>query len=241
MSTKRAFAATPRAYVFNGQQHLAFPIKASVGAGVASTAIQAYLYVPGYYMISKVGIFASAIDNVTGTDSFNLVVGTTGAYNQNNPTLPDEEFTGGDVITGVQSTNFPTGAGAGYPDSPNNVVATTGQTVFAQDVTFSNAVANAYGTLSPFSGWQLATTTGIYGDFVPTNPTALYVGVPLTLRVTTVASTGSITNLLVVVQLEIFKPLQASAQVGTSPDGILPNGTPPFAGADPAFTPGISF
>lgn len=241
MSTKRTFAATPRAYVFNGQQHLSFPIKASVGAGVANTAIQAYLYVPGYYMISKVGVFASAIDAVAGGDAFNIVVGTTGAYNQNNPTLPDTEFAGGDVITGVSSTSFPTAAGAGYPDSPNNVLAAAGQAVFAQDIVFSSAVANAYGTLSTFSGWQAAATGGIYGDFVPTNPTAMYVGLPLTLRAVTVASTGSITNLLVTLQLECFKPLQGSAQVGTSPDGILPTGAPPFAGADPAFTPGLSF
>lgn len=140
-----------------------FPI-VSPSAGVARTTIQGRILIPQAFKISKVAVYCSAIDALTG-DSFNIVVGagspnTSGAASNVAP--PDN-----------QRNN-------GYPTA----FAAAGNLVFATDVPFN--AANGF-----------ATATGGVNEFCPTNYDGCYLPGILTLRVTTNASTGSITNLLV--------------------------------------------
>jgi hypothetical protein len=99
----------------------------------------------------------------------------------------------------------------GYPTN----VAVANNALFGADVPFNSAntiAANAYaypgndgpnasliGQGVPNTGWNsLATATGGYGIFVPTNYDAVYpAGLPLTLRCVTGATVGSLTNLQV--------------------------------------------
>jgi hypothetical protein len=160
--------STPRSDTLNTVSWAPFP-SVSPGAGVANSAIQAVISPPTRYKIRKVSVYFSAIDALTG-DSFNIVVGT-GTYTQNNAAPNDNSFD--QALPG----------GVGYPTN----VATAGMSVFAADVVF-NATS--------FS--NIATGTGGYGIVIPTNYDAVYSGgTPLTLRVTTNASTGSITGLIV--------------------------------------------
>jgi hypothetical protein len=131
---------------------------------------------------------------------------------------------GGDTLTANQAV-LASGANAsgivlaandnsdtyGYPTN----VAAAGVSLFGADIPFNAAntiAANAYaypgntgptsnqiGQGVPNTGWgALATATGGYGIFVPTNYDAVYpAGVPLTLRAITQATIGSITNLQV--------------------------------------------
>jgi hypothetical protein len=189
------------------------PSVASVGAGQANTAVLTSASVPFQYKIRYLTILVTAIDNVTGTDSFNLVVGglagqTGQAYTQGN--------------TAANDNSGPAGPSYGYPTN----VAVAGNCVFANDVPFNsanlaanNVPANYYASASPYNpgvttwvpssnligqslpgtGWYSLATTGGYGLFVPTNFDAVYPAViPLSLRATTVASTGSISNMAIV-------------------------------------------
>ena len=177
----RSLNETPTADTLYALVNVDLPTTSAAGAGVANTAIQAIKVLPFNYKIRKVAIYIPSIDAVAGLDSFNLVLGTTGAYSQNNP-APNDTFD----TSGV-----------------NAVTATTGNSVFANDVPFNSAnLATANTTYSPTNligqgppnvGWIVLATTGGYGTFVPTNYDAVYpAGVPLTLRFTTVASTGAI-------------------------------------------------
>ena len=56
----------------------------TIGASVPNTTVQAYFPLPGRIKISKLCVFCSAIESVAGTHSFNIVLGTTGAYTQGN-------------------------------------------------------------------------------------------------------------------------------------------------------------
>lgn len=200
------------------------PIVASIGAGVLTTTVQGSKVLPFNYKIRKVSVFLTAIDSTAGADAFNLVVGgipgTTGAYSQNNAAPNDNSQSG----PGTASAP----AGLGYPTN----IAVAGQTVFANDVPFN--IANAYGSGtggSPgfggltgygfqFTGWQQLTTTGGVGIFVPTNYDAVYpCNLPLSVRVSTVASTGSISNLAITLGL-VFMPLRKGPTPGQNAYGI---------------------
>jgi hypothetical protein len=184
---------------------------ASIGAGVANTTVQTAKIVPYNFKIRLVAVSCTAIDAVAGGDSFNLVVGgaigaTSQSYTQGN--------------TAANDNSGPAGISYGYPTN----VAVAGNCVFANDVPFNSAntialnpvssfqttsnqgavttwlpSANLIGQSLPNTGWNsLATGTGGQGLFVPTNWDAVYPAyTPLSLRVTTVASTGSISNLQV--------------------------------------------
>ena len=152
----------------------------AIGAAAANSTVQASKAMPFNYKIRKIAIYYPSIDAVAGLDSFNLVVGF-GTYVQNNP-APNDTFD----TSGV-----------------NAVTAVAGNSVFANDVPFNSAnLTTANTTYSPTNligqgppnvGWIVIATNGGYGTFVPTNYDAVYpAGVPLTLRATTVASTGSI-------------------------------------------------
>lgn len=210
---------------------------ATFGAGVANTTVSAVLMLPCNYKIMKVGIAYTACDSVAGTDLFNLVVGTTGAYTQGNVAGNDnsfaQQFQPGPLLTAASypppSPNF----ALGYPSN----VALPGAPVFLADVPISNAAALAYvnpptpGSGLPFSppsdgapnaafgftgfGWVTVATTGGFGIFLPADYDAVYPATqPLTLRVTTTVSTGSITNLTITLLYEpmYFRP----APPGTS-------------------------
>jgi hypothetical protein len=112
-------------------------------------------------------------------------------------------------------------------------IAVAGQTVFANDVPFTatnvlpnpNAAntpgfggATGYGMTN--TGWVTLATTGGYGIFVPTNYDAVYsCTLPLSLRVTTVATTGTISSLSVVLGI-VFMPLRKGPTPGASAYGI---------------------
>jgi hypothetical protein len=207
---KVGISHSPQFYVLNALETMAFSNVASVGAGVANTTVQADIFVGVNYKISKVAVRVTAIDAVAGGDTFNLVVGgltaqTSKTYNQNNPAPLDNSYTHSTAnAIGADNLGFPTN------------IAVAGQTVFANDVpftatnTYSGNTAGVSGDLTgraqPNTGWvALAASTGGYGIFVPTNYDAVYPeSLPLSLRVKTVASTGSITNLQVIVVLEVF-------------------------------------
>ncbi|MGH7746272.1 MAG: hypothetical protein ACREQ5_16160 [Candidatus Dormibacteria bacterium] len=148
-----------------------FTAVASIGAGVANTVVQATFISPWQFKIRKVAVNLTAIDNVAGTDSFNIVIGY-GAYAQNNPVPNDNSY------------DQAAPGGFGYPTN----VGIVGQSVFGKDVAFSSA--NIPG---------ITTANGGFTVMVPANYDAVYpAGVPLTVRATTVITTGSISNLLIV-------------------------------------------
>ena len=165
-------------YNFNALGYLPFDNVASVGAGVANTVIQARLVLPQASKIAKVAVYCSAIDNVDGTDFFNIVMGT-GAYT--NSTLGP--------IDDSQQWGYPT------------LLAVNGDAMFSGDALFN---------VTNFP--NLATGTGGSSVLVPTIYDCVYPeGAVLTLRTHTVASTGSITNLKVVLLLEPIDTLISDA------------------------------
>lgn len=154
-----------QAFAFDSVSQANFALVAAIGAAVANTTLQGQLILPSACKIAKVAVNLTAIDNVAGTDSFNIVVGTTGAYTQGNTMLPDNS------------------AINGYPTQ----FAVAGNSVFTNDVGFS-----------PTNFPGITTAAGGNAVLVPTVWDAVYPGgTVLTLRATTIASTGSITNLLV--------------------------------------------
>lgn len=202
---KEGVSQTPRTYVLNTLGFEQIDPVAAIGAGVANTTVQTHTIFPCNFKISKIAVSLTAIDAVAGGDSFNLVVGglqgqTAQAYNQNTAAPNDNSFTHNAAnAVGSDSLGFPTN------------IAAAGMTVFANDVTFNSAnvqtasgvAGDLMGRAQPNTGWISLATTGGYGIFVPTNYDAVYpAGVPLSLRVTTVASTGSISNLRVMVLIE---------------------------------------
>lgn len=214
---KRGLTLARESFNMNALNMISFPVVASIGAGVANTALQAYFISPCLFKIAKVAVFASAIDAVTGTDAFNIVVGTTGAYTQGNVATNDNSIAGPTVGPGTTYPTVP--GGVGYPTN----VAVVGNSVFAADVPFqaTTAVPSPYVAPGPNGGtgqgWKALATTGLYGLLVPTNYDAVYPeGIPLTLRVSTVASTGSISNLLVAFTYEPISrrgaPISVSGQ-----------------------------
>ena len=224
---KRGLTLNPQSFVLNAIGVDGFNVVASVGANVANTAIQAYWIAPCNFKINKVAIFASAIAAITGTHSFNIVVGTTGAYTQGSVATNDNSIAGASVAYG---TTYPSAAtGVGYPTN----IAVAGNALFSADVPFqatTTTTASSPGLAMPLpfvaggaaggtgQGWIALATGGLYGLIVPTNYDAVYpAGTPLTLRVTTPASTGSITNLLVNFNVELVglrgAPISTSGQV----------------------------
>ena len=162
------------AFGFDGLCTLAQFPSVSADDGDVRTDIAATVMIASSYKIGKVGVYCSAIDAVTG-DAFNIVVGDGTA---------DASGISGNTGPPDNQRNL------GYPTA----FATAGQLVFGTDVGF---------TVANFP--NLVTTTGGYNEFEPVdyagNPTfdVCYLPGPLTLRVVTNASTGSITGLLVVI------------------------------------------
>jgi hypothetical protein len=137
-------------------------------------------------------------------------------YSQNNPTPNDNSNTYDPTLQpGQSSLGFPTN------------FASAGQTLFANDVPFN--AANSYasnpngisgdltGRAVGNTGWVSLQTGGGYGIFVPTNFDAAYSEATiLTLRATTVASTGAIAGLHVVA---FVSPMGHRA--GPYPPGVI--------------------
>jgi hypothetical protein len=142
-----------------------FPV-VSPGAGVARTTSQGIIFIPQAFKVSKVGVWCTAIDALTG-DSFNIVVGNG---------TPNTSGVSGNVAPPDNQRNN------GYPTA----FAAAGNLLFATDVAF---------TVANFP--NLATATGGYNEFEPTNYDGCYLPGALNLVVTTNASTGSITGLIV--------------------------------------------
>ena len=177
--------STPRSDTLNSVSFVPY-LAISPGAGVVNTTVQDLQLLGLQYKIRKVAVAFTAIDSVAGTDSFNLVVGT-GAYAQGNPAPNDNSFDPSALTTvGVNGQINPTVlGGVGYPTN----VAVAGQTVFANDVAFT-----------PANIPNITTGAGGYAILIPANYDAVYpVNIPLTLRVTTTAATGSITGLRIFV------------------------------------------
>ena len=159
---------------------------ASVGAAVANTTIQQLIALPCNSKISKIAVAFTAVNVVTGTHKLNVALGLTGAYSGVNPN---------------DNSNV-----EGYPTN----IGTGSVGLFAADIAINSA--NAYsattangtsGCAVPGTGWIVCATTGGYGIFVPDNYDAVYpAGYPLSLRVVTPASTGSLSNLTVTLLVE---------------------------------------
>lgn len=188
---KEGVAQSPRTFVLSTLGFESFDTVASIAANIPNTTVQNHICIPTVYKISKVAVSLTALNAIDGTHKFNLVVGglqgqTAQAYNQNNAAPNDNSFTH-NAASAVGTDNL------GYPTN----IATAGMTVFGTDVPFNPADAT-YG-----SNWISLTTSGGYGIFVPTNYDAVYpAGTPLSLRAVTPVTTGSISNLRVMVLIE---------------------------------------
>ncbi len=76
------------------------------------------------------------------------------------------------------------------------------------------------GSAPYYAGWISLTTTGGYGIFVPTNYDAVYpCNLPLSLRASTVASTGSISNLEITLGI-VPMPLRKGPTPGANGYGL---------------------
>ena len=172
----------PRAYVFNTLGSESIGPVTTVGAGVVNTTVQAGVQFPTYVKIIKVGFFVGAIDTVAGTDLFNLVVGT-GTYTSAAASVAGNDNSFAQTLQGGTAA----APGLGYVTNP----AVAGNTIFGADVAM---------TAANFPG---LTTSGGYGVLVPPSYDAVYPPtLPITLRVTSTASTGSIANLLLTLLVE---------------------------------------
>lgn len=191
---KLEWTRTPKSWVFDAVSSESMAV-ASIGAGVANTTIQGAIVLPYNYKIAKVSVYCTALDAVTG-DKLNLVVGTTGAYTSAAASggNPDNSYA-------QQAQGAATGQpyGVGYPTN----VATTGTTVFGADVELNTTtVPNLAISTGGYAVWvpgvtALTSTTVMGGSYDAVYPS----GVPLTLRVVSNASTGSITGLKVTLAL----------------------------------------
>lgn len=191
---------------------------ASIGAGVANTTIQARFLLPGRTKIPKIVVYLTAISDLTGC-SFNIVLGeaASGVYTagnvpgNDNSSVPNVSYNSGGQATGSSPTYA--AGGGGIATNP----ATAGQAMFAADVAFN--ATNFPGNVS--AGVPALTTGGmggVYGQqFVPASPDAVWPnqGV-LTLRATTTASTGSITNLMIAAYM-CSQPLNATFPASNFP------------------------
>jgi len=206
--TKTEWARTPQAYIFDAVSAESLSV-ASIGAGVANTTVQNAVVLPFLYKIAKVTVYLTAINATTG-HSFNLVVGT-GSYTSAAASggNPDNSF-----AQAAQGAAAGTPYGVGYPTN----VATAGTTVFGADVTFNttnipNLTTSTGGYVELIPGY----TTGIGGSYDAVYPRST----PLTLRVTTPASTGSITNLKVTLAVIPVTPRQLWYIPGQTPADTL--------------------
>lgn len=226
---KRGLTLFPTSFNLNAQSVVQLAL-ASAGAAVANTTVQVPVFVSPYnYKINKIAIAYTAVAAVTGTHKLNLVVGLTGAYTAGKIAANDNSIAGPSVGPG---TTYPTSPGGmGYPTN----VGVIGNSVFSADLAIlSTNVFNPAGAanINPpngtagmsvlGTGWQLVGTGGGYGLFVPDAYDAVYpAGIPLTLRLVTPASTGSITALSITIGYEPIAlrgaPMSTAGQVISLP------------------------
>jgi hypothetical protein len=181
-----------------------FPLVSSIGAGVANSTVQAYYLLPMRAKIAKVMVAFSAINALTG-HSFNIVSGTA-TYTASATTIPGNDNSSvpnvslRDGFTGLPTT---ISGGAGICTNPG----VPGNTFWNADVIIN---ATNFPTATTANGTWLSSGLGLAQTIIPNSPDAVWEsGTLLTLRVTTPASTGSITNFLVAFTLE-SAPLSAS-------------------------------
>lgn len=173
---------TPGAWCFDSFYALTFPAQ-TLSDGVANTTISGTVLVPVASKIAKVMVYAAAIDTLAGTDLINVVVGanSSGAY------------TAGVIAPNDNSLIGPPPGGLGYP----TVFAVAGDALFAADQALTATNGQVQANLQPAFPVPTTTTDSVWA-FRPTHYDAVYpAGTPLTLRVTTTASTGAITSLVV--------------------------------------------
>lgn len=180
--------------------------------GIPSFAAIAYA-TPAAAVITITSNVYSASGNYT------LVASATGGHTT--ATASGAALTGGTATTGFVTAandnsydqNLPGGVGI----STN--VAVQGNALFGTDVGFN--ASNAYNGTTGVGWGKLATATGGYGIFVPDNYDAVYPRhLPITLRVNTPASTGSITGLCISLLCE---PITFRQNWDSNPTGQLPN------------------
>jgi hypothetical protein len=196
---------------------------ASPGAGVANTVVQTSRIFPFNYKIRVVAVMFTAIDAVAGGDSFNLVVGgipgaTGQTYTQGNVAANDNSDTWGSPTNIAVAGNCVFGN-----DVPINVANLASANTLAWLPSGSVPSANLIGQSVPNTGWLACATTGGYGLFVPTNWDAVYpAGIPLSVRTTTVATTGTITALSITLGIvPIMRREEAMSVAGqTFPVGL---------------------
>lgn len=201
---------------------------ASIGAGVANTTIQGYFAIPGRCKIPKIVVYCTALNALTG-HSFNIVFGATAAYTPSATTIPGNDnssvppvaYNSNGQATGGSSPTYAAGGG-GFCTNP----AVPGNTMFSADVVLSaaNFPANSNGSVTIPA---IATATGL-GDWarylIPPNPDAVWPqGAVLTLRVTTPASTGSISNFVIGAYIEP-QPMSATYPSSQQAPAYIPVG-----------------
>lgn len=194
---KTVKTSTPEAFRFNTLHSVPIHI-GSLSDGVANTTVQARYVLPQPSKIAKVAFSCTAIDALTG-DSFNIVMGGS-SYTQGTVAPPDNYLT------------------YGYPTA----YAVNGDALFAADVPLNATNIPGLSTGSGGSGvlipYQRTTPNGTWGPSgtaaSPTLGTLLSgsydsvfpAGAVLTVRFTTNASTGSISNVDLTLLLEVIDP-----------------------------------
>jgi hypothetical protein len=196
---------------------------ATIAISQTNATVQAYFVIAGRIKIPKIAVFCSAIGAAAlGSASFNIVHGT-GAYSQgsipgnDNSSVPPVAYNalgqaGTNSLGGGPNNNPLYAAGGGGIASNPSV---PGNAMFAADVVFN---------VTNFPNLTSATGTGAnYAQIlVPSNPDAIWSnGAVLTLRVTTPAGAGTITNLIVSMYDEP-QPLQATAPGQNYPIAAFP-------------------
>lgn len=174
----------------------------NLGAGLTGSAISGAIILPQYCKIPKVAVAYKTCDVFNGSETLNIVVESSGDYNANAST-PNERF---------NTTGTPFGAGSGFGASYTAGIAqTTGPGDNSGDIGYPSQFA-AVGTClfgtdigfssSYFTGNGAGTSGG--NEVFPTTEwdTVYAAGSILSLRAVTTASTGSITDLMVVLLVQ---------------------------------------
>lgn len=201
----------PKAWGFNALSDKTFCQHISLGAGLDGSAVSAAIVLTQYCKIPKVAVAFATSDVFDGTETFNIVVESSGDYNAAAST-PNAGFNttgtpfgagaafGATYTPGVAQTTGP-GDNSGTYGYPTQFAA-AGTCLFATDIGFGPTF---------FTGPAASTTAGGSQVFPTTEWDTVYApGTVLSLRAVTTASTGSITGLCISLELQSVDKLVAN-------------------------------
>jgi len=193
-----------KAWGFGQLSGLVMVSNITIGAGHNGSEIEGSVIIPQYCKIPKVAVGFKSVDLFNATETFNIVVDSAGDYN---PAILANGYPNAAMANGS-----PTGGGSGYGATYTPGVAqTTGpgdnSGVFGYPAQYAALGTCLFGTdigFGPtfFTNPSAGTTGG--GQVFPTTEwdTVYCPGTILSLRAVTTASTGDLTNLVVVLLVQ---------------------------------------